>query len=264
MGRTRRRLENKKLWVYNVSMVQLIERGEYVIRTPREFIDWQIGEIEHAGRICYRSESGQITLESAAKFIDMIERRGHESVTEHSYVSVEFWNISRGVTHELVRHRLAAYSQESTRYVDYTGNEVNLRGFEMSAVLPKHRDWNENILLEDGTEMTPIEMMGQIEKMYRGLRQSGWKPEDARQILPIGLGTRIEMTANFREWRHVFSLRTTKPAHWEIRDVMGRLLEDMKEVAKPVFIDFVKEGEDGNDVPYYEMIDRRSLVDGSN
>jgi len=240
-------------------MVKFVERGEYDIRTPREFIDWQMTEIEHAGRICYRSETGEITLESAADFIDMIERRGHESVVEHSCISVEFSRVSRGVTHELVRHRLAAYSQESTRYVDYVGNELKVNSFEMEAVLPRHRNTKESIELENGQIMTPEDMMTNIEMMYRGLRTSGWKPEDVRQVLPIGLATRIEMSANFREWRHVFALRTSRAAHWEIRDVMGRLLEDMKQVATPVFVDFVKAGEDRNGVDFYKVVDRRSL-----
>lgn len=77
----------------------------------------------------------------------MIMRRGHESVIEHSCVSVEFWNISRGLSHELVRHRLASPSQESTRYVDYVGDEEKVNSFEMQAKLPEHRNWSESIQL---------------------------------------------------------------------------------------------------------------------
>ncbi len=243
-------------------MVNFIERGKFEIRTPREFINWQLREVEYAGRICYRSDKGDITLGSASRFIDMLERRGHESVTEHAHINVEFSDVSRGFTHELVRHRLASYSQESTRYVDYVGDTEDLGSFEMGAVLPRHRDLGMNITLEDGIEMTPMEMMEQSQKMYRGLRKAGWTPEDARQVLPIGLATRIYMSANFREWRHIFKMRTAKGAHWEIRDVLGRLLEEMKQVAEPVFVDFVKAGEDKNGVDYYKMVDRRSLDNG--
>jgi len=243
-------------------MVRIVECGKYTIRHPKEIIDWELREIEYAGRVSYRSNNGEITMESAARFIDMIERRGHESVTEHASINVEFYDVSRGFTHELVRHRIAGYTQESTRYVDYVGDSENLRSFEMGAVLPNHKDLNMIIELEDGTKKTPVEMMQQIELMYRGLRQSGWKPEDARHILPTGLVTRIYMSANLREWRHVFELRTARPAHWEIREVMGRLLEDMQVVAEPVFKDFVRQGVDGNGVPYYGLVDRRSLSNG--
>jgi len=240
-------------------MVNFIERGEYEIMTPQDHLDFHLKLIEDAGRMCWRSSKGEMTLESAGKFIDMLERRDppHESPVEHSIISVKFKKISRGFTHELVRHRIASYSQPSTRYVDFSGDEINLKGFEMEAVLPRHRDWGEQISLNDGTEMTPREMMMQIEKMYRGLRQADWVPQDARQVLPIGLANEILMSANFREWRHVFALRTAKPAHWEIREVMGRLLEDLKVRLPPVFVDFVKAGEDDNGLDYYKMVDRR-------
>lgn len=232
-------------------MPRIVECGKYQIRTPVEYIEWDMREVEHAGRIAYRSESGQITNESAAKFIDMLIRRGHESVLEHGKVNVEFWDVSRGFSHELVRQRLASITQESTRYVDQS---------EMSMVLAPNEELNMTVTLEDGLVMTLGEMVNLYEHFYRGLRQSGKKQEDARQFLPIGLVTRLEFTANFREWRHVFRLRTDKAAHWEIREVMGRLLEDMKVVAEPVFKDFIRQGEDRNGVAYYGLVDRRTLV----
>ena len=187
--------------------------------------------IEKAGRTAYQSRD-KITDESAARFVEMLRKRGHESVLEHSCMTVEFSNVSRGFTHELVRHRLAAYTQESTRYVDES---------DLKVVIPPDKDKKLVVLdLPDGgsSEVSFQEWVDLNERMYRGLREKGWIPQDARQILPIGIKAQIVATANLREWRHIFSLRCSPTAHWEIRGVMVNLLKDIQKKIPVIFDDF--------------------------
>ncbi len=189
--------------------------------------------IELVGRTSYQSRD-KITDESAAKFVALIRKRGHESVIEHSAMTVEFNNVSRGFTHELVRHRLASYTQESTRYVD----ESNFR-----VVIPPGKDPDEKLVelsLPNGTKLKISfrEWMELNEQIYRGLRDVGWVPQDARQVLPTAIKSQIVMTANFREWRHVFRLRCAPDAHWEIRQVMVNLLKDVQKRVPIIFDDF--------------------------
>jgi len=189
--------------------------------------------IELAGRTSYQSRD-KITDESATKFVEMLRKRGHESVIEHSCMTVEFDDVCRGFTHELVRHRLAAFTQESTRYVDESDFRV---------VIPPDKNPNEKLVklvFPDGhaTEVSFQEWMNLNEQMYRGLRKAGWVSQDARQTLPIGIKAQIVATANFREWRHIFKLRCSPGAHWEIRRVMINLLKDIQKRVPVVFADF--------------------------
>ncbi len=189
--------------------------------------------IEVAGRTAYQSRD-KITDESAVKFVEMLRKRGHESVIEHSCMTVEFDDVCRGFTHELVRHRLAGYTQESTRYVDESKFRV---------VVPPDKDPDQKLvslhLPGGGTVMCSFRDWVQMnEEMYRGLREKGWVPQDARQVLPIGIKAQIVITANFREWRHIFSLRCGSAAHWEIRRVMVNLLRDAQKRIPVIFDDF--------------------------
>jgi thymidylate synthase (FAD) len=189
--------------------------------------------IELAGRTAYQSRN-KITDDSAAKFVKMLRDRGHESVLEHSAMTVEFNNVSRGFTHELVRHRLMAITQESTRYVDESDFRV---------VIPPDKDPDEKLVeldLSNGTKIKVSfqEWMDLNEQMYRGLRKAGWVPEDARQVLPTAIKSQIVITANFREWRHIFKLRCDKRAHWEIRQAMVNLLKDVQKIIPVIFDDF--------------------------
>lgn len=242
-----------------------IERGaRYTILNTDDEIKRSLLLIEMAGRTCYRSEvDGEITYESASKFARMLIKRGHESVLEHGGMAVKFTG-SRGLSHEQVRHRVGvAYSQESTRYVDYTkGGRMDLDDFEMGVILPPHRDINELISLPDGRELTPINMVNELEVYYRALRQAGWLPEEARQFLPIGLETNIVVTANWRQWRHMVKERAAKPAHSEIRGVYGKLLVNLKSIVPALFEDFEEKGVDINGLPYYGLVDRRTMVNG--
>ena len=189
--------------------------------------------IELAGRTAYQSRE-KITQDSAKKFVEMIRKLGHESVLEHSAMTVEFNNVSRGFTHELVRHRLASFTQESTRYVD-EGNFL--------VVIPPGKNKDEKIvelILPENKKLKVSfqKWMDLNEQMYRGLRKAGWPCEDARQVLPIGIKSQIVITTNFREWRHIFKLRCDDHAHWEIRRVMVNLLEDVQKIIPVVFDDF--------------------------
>lgn len=195
--------------------------------------------IEAAGRTCYKSED-KITDTSAPAFADMILKRGHESVVEHASATVRFI-CDRGVTHEIVRHRLASYSQESTRYCDYKGGHV-------SYIIPPWTSYAEgeytndaHILTSDFAETMWAKNCLEIEQLYRNLREAGWRAEQARSVLPNSLKTEIVMTANLREWRHFFRLRTSAAAHPQMREVATPLLEAMKSRIPVIFDDLAGE-----------------------
>lgn len=177
--------------------------------------DWILCKIERAGRTCYRSED-RITPDSAPAFIRRILNSGHHSVIEHISITVKFI-CDRGVTHELVRHRLASYSQESTRYANYSKDRF---GKEITVIRPPF--WPED---------SPVygqwcEAMKAAETHYMCLIEMGAMPQEARTVLPNSLKTEIVMTCNIREWRHVFGLRCTPPAHPQIREIMLPLLDE--------------------------------------
>jgi thymidylate synthase (FAD) len=231
----------------------LKDKGSFVILTPETELRKSLLRIETAGRTAYQSGTRQITKETAEKFVRMILNLGHESVIEHSNMTVRFSDISRGFTHQLVRHRLCAFTQESTRYVDYAKNKkTDLERFQFKCIVPPHRDENEKVELGNGKKMSISDMFSESEKFYRALRKAGWLPEDARQILPIGIKSQIVVSANFREWRHIFEERTSKEAHWEIRKLMGDLLEKVKTIVPVIFDDFAEAGKDKNGLRYFK------------
>ena len=183
-------------------------------------------KIERAGRVCYKSE-GNIKDDSAEKFIRGIIKRGHESVIEHASISFKII-CDRGVTHELVRHRIASYSQESTRFCDYTAGKF---GGELTFIKPCFwSEDNETFLLWKAT-------MAQLEKNYLTLRANGAKPEEARSILPNSLKTEIFVTMNLRELRHFLKLRTAKAAHPQMREVALKIYKILVEKLPAVFDD---------------------------
>ena len=183
-------------------------------------------KIERAGRVCYKSE-GNIKDDSAEKFIRGIIKRGHESVIEHATISFKIV-CDRGVTHELVRHRLASYSQESSRFCDYSAGKF---GGELTFIKPCFwQETDENFLLWKAT-------MAQLEKDYLTLRANGAKPEEARSILPNSLKTEIFVTMNLRELRHFIKLRTAKAAHPQMREVALKIYQILVEKLPAVFDD---------------------------
>jgi thymidylate synthase (FAD) len=194
--------------------MQIVEQSWEWVRHPDS-----IQIIEMAGRTCYKSESN-ITPDSAEKFVRMLRERGHESVIEHATASVRFIT-DRGVTHELVRHRLCSFSQESTRYCNYGGDHISfIRPVWLKHYMP--------CIISDCTAVdrlsTPafvwLRSMLDAERYYKMLLESGWRPEQARSVLPNSLKTEIIVTANLREWMHIFKLRCSPAAHPQIRELM--------------------------------------------
>ena len=154
--------------------------------------------LEECGRVCYKSE-GKITDDSAPKFVAGIIKRGHEAVLEHCSFTVKFI-CDRGVSHEIVRHRMASYCQESTRYCNYGKDQF---GSEITVVEPCYL--NENTFAYDEWK----EACRRAETAYFNLLNWGLSPQEARAVLPNSLKTEVVMTANIREWRHFLRLRTS-------------------------------------------------------
>ena len=201
--------------------------------------------LEGAGRTCYKSED-RITDESAEKFCEQILKRGHESVIEHASASVRIV-CDRGVSHEIVRHRLASYSQESTRYCNYGKDDhitfirpcffptVPLGEFEDVDDIKEVdlQAWS----LTTNRDVLWLRAMEDTELAYNDLLRNGCPPQEARSVLPNSLKTEIVMTANLREWRHFFKLRTAKAAHTQMRELAQPMLDDFKKLAPVIFDD---------------------------
>lgn len=176
----------------------------------------QMKLIERAGRVAYRSED-RITEDSYVRFIEMIISKGHESVLEHAHATILFVT-DRGVSHELVRHRIASFTQESTRYCNYK---------DMEFVAP--------IDLKDADRMRWAMDMQLAERAYNRMRADGYSPQVARSVLPNALATRIVVTANLREWRHILRLRLDKAAHPDMQRLMLLADIELKRMFRPCF-----------------------------
>lgn len=176
-------------------------------------------QLEFAGRLCYNSTS---KLGTAPNFIQSCIERGHEDIIEHSSATFLIEGISRTASHQLVRHRLASYSQESQRYVDQSGAEFvtpdSIANNEQAAQI-----WQDIAALSNDS--------------YKQLRELGIRKEDARFALLEGATTRIVVSMNFRSWRHFLWLRCEKDAQWEIRTVAFEVLKELHEIAPQVFGD---------------------------
>jgi len=182
--------------------------------------------IEECGRICYKSEH-LIKEDSAEKFIKKIIERGHEAVIEHEKITALII-CDRGVSHEIVRHRIASYCQESTRYCNYSKDKF---GNEITFIKPYF--WKED---EEKYELW-LQTMGIVEKSYLRLLELGATAEEARSVLPNSLKTEIYVTMNLREWRHFFKLRTSKGSHPQMREIARPMLDYFKELVPVVFDD---------------------------
>lgn len=201
--------------------------------------------IERIGRECYKSND-KITEDgsSAIKFVKMLIDHGHEAMIEHSTLSVYF-TVDRGVTHEMVRHRMASFAQESTRYVNYSldkfGNEINvvniIGGIQLDKKMSK---MDESVI--DAIILEWVNAMADAERHYMRLIELGATPQIARGVLPTSTKAGITITANYREWRHFFQLRTPLTAHPQIREITIPLLEELKTKIPVIFDDIeVKE-----------------------
>lgn len=187
--------------------------------------------IERIGRICYKSED-KITPdgESAKRFVKMLIDRQHEAMLEHSSLSVMF-TVDRGVTHELVRHRIMSFAQESTRYCNYANGKF---GNEITVVKPVF--WDEGSIEYDRWRRA----CQSAEDSYIKLIQSNAQPQEARSVLPTSTKADITLTGNYREWRHFFRLRAadaTGPAHSQMKEVTRPLLDELHYAIPVVFDD---------------------------
>ncbi len=167
--------------------------------------------IERIGRVCYKSED-RITPDTADKFVAGLVKMGHHSVLEHFSVTVRFIT-DRGISHEIVRHRLASYSQESTRYCNYQNKDMEF--------------------IDNGAIGSAV--YEEVERVYKVLVKNGYTPQIARAVLPNALKTEIIMTANLREWRLFFSLRCSPKAHPQMRELACSLQRYMQAKAPQVF-----------------------------
>lgn len=185
--------------------------------------------IERAGRVCWKSEE-KITENSAEPFISRILKSGHESVIEHAYATVMF-TVDRGVSHEMVRQRLCSFSQSSTRYANYSNGKF---GSEITVIKP--------FLFTEGSALYSEWYDGCIasERAYMRLIELGATPEWARSVLPNSTMTEIFVSANMRQWRHVFSLRCANGAHPQIKEVMKPCLKEFANRMPVLFSDLDK------------------------
>ena len=207
----------------------IIQKPSYEILTDiSPYGTFELEQIERAARTCYKSEAFiSDQAESAKKLIKGLIERGHLAMLEHSHLSVKFI-CDRGISHELVRHRLASFAQESTRWCNYSKERF---GNQITVIAPS--------TLKEGTE--PYNswalLCQEAEYTYFHLLDAGVKPEIARDVLPMSLKTEIVVSANYREWRHILNLRTAPDAHPQIREIMVPLLEELKYTIPVIFDD---------------------------
>jgi len=187
-------------------------------------------KIEQAGRTCYKSE-GNVKKNTAEEFVRMIISNGHESVLEHGLLSVKL-TTNRAIANELVRHRIASYSQESTRYVNYGKRN----GFSfISQNYSKISEENKNTVKDILSQTMEI-----IEESYDLIFKLTKSTDIARDILPLGLSSDISVSMNLRSWRHFFKLRLEKVAHPMIRDLARKILDMFREKGYSIFFEDVK------------------------
>lgn len=196
--------------------------------------------LEKVGRVCYKSED-KITKDSCQMFVKGIISSGHHTILEHEKITVKFI-CSRSITHALVRHRIASYSQESTHYCNYSKEKF---GKQITVIAPPFLDyvrkeepnhgmhhfiWNSTIRI--------------IEEAYFKLIELGVPAKEARDILPIGLKTELYMTANLREWRHILTLRCADDENTAMKELMRKVLKEFKQLIPIIFddIDIKKRG----------------------
>lgn len=211
-----------------------IVKAGYEILTPISQGGMQeLQHIEKIARVCYKSEN-LITEdgESAKKMVKMLINRDHTAMIEHSMLSVKFI-VDRGVSHEIVRHRISSFAQESTRYCNYAKDKFHN---EITVIRP-------NFFLDETSKAYQQweDAMRSAEKSYFSLMEAGATPQEARSVLPNSTKTEITMTANYREWRNFFKLRTDKAAHPQMREVAVPLLKELQEKLPIVFDDIIVE-----------------------
>lgn len=208
--------------------------AEMKIVKPSVTLGWVTGAsaevIEAAGRTAYKSED-QMTPESAGAFIRNLVKRTHDSVLEHACASMRII-CDRGVSHEIVRHRLFSYTQESTRYCNYSQSKY---GGEITVIEPPGLTDKQKFWWQVGVRDAVV--------AYLSLLTLGVTPQIARSVLPTCLKTEIVMTGNFRNWRHFLKLRMAPNAHPQIREIAFMVHDILMGVAPVVFEDLKREWE---------------------
>jgi thymidylate synthase (FAD) len=202
--------------------MKIIKAG-YEIMTPIDGME-VLKHIERIGRVCYKSEN-RITDDSCRTFVKSLIVRGHEAMIEHFSFTVKFI-CDRGVSHEIVRHRIAAFAQESTRYCNYGNSDNGCTFIEPCFWLKGGNAYEDWLGACRGSEI-----------VYLDLLKMGATPQEARSVLPNSLKTEVVMTANLREWRHFFKLRTANTAHPQMREITRPLLDELKGLIPEVFDD---------------------------
>lgn len=183
-------------------------------------------KIERVARTCYKSED-YIKEGSAERLVKSLIDRGHEAMLEHYSFSIKFI-CDRGVSHEIVRHRVASFAQESTRYCNYSKDKF---GNELTFIKPWF--WDEDSEMFNDWK----KVISYAEFKYLNLIKVGATPQEARSVLPNSIKTEVVMTANLREWRHFLKLRTAQAAHPQMRELTIPLLKELKEKIPVIFDD---------------------------
>lgn len=223
--------------------MKIIEQSYEILSLPENLLQM----LEKAGRTCYKSED-KITKDSSEKFVEMLINRGHHAMIEFGDIIVKFVT-NRGVTHEIVRHRLSSFAQESTRYVKYDGEMEFIRPVWFTKKILgnwPYKDVHEIISAMEKhdrafqtKEFYPTDIwlrgMSHAEWNYKKMIESGQRPEQAREVLPNSLKTEIVWKANIREWRHIFSLRCSKAAHPQMSALMIPLRDELQTLLPVVF-----------------------------
>ena len=223
--------------------MKIIKPSYEIMTDISPFGTLELESIERAARVCYKSED-KITdqAESAKKLIRKLIENGHEAMLEHGSLMMKFI-CDRGVSHELVRHRMASFAQESTRYCNYGqdkfGNEITVvEPIEFEDIPKLNKEAIQLYTVSDiimDHILPPNEhcywcwydVCLNAEENYLDMLEHGATPQMARSVLPNSLKTEVVVTANYREWRHIFDLRCNRAAHPEMRRLMLPLLKDL-------------------------------------
>jgi len=198
--------------------------ASYKILTNQISLAYSLEDIERVARVCYKSED-KINAGSAYNLVSKLVASGHGAMLEHSQLSVKFI-VDRGISHELVRHRLASFAQESTRYCNYSQDKF---GKELTFIKPCF--WEEDSL----EYRLWTQGMKYAEDLYLALRSRDCSPQECRSVLPNSVKTELIVTANFREWRHIFKERCSMAAHPQMREVMLPLRKELAQLVPIIF-----------------------------
>lgn len=222
--------------------MNIMKPGYVILSEISEESIKELKHIERIARTCYKSEDN-ITEDrtSADKMNRKLISNHHEAMIEHSFLSVLF-TVDRGVSHELVRHRLASFAQESTRYCNYSKDKFdnNCNFIDIRSGIVIEQASKENPLTAEQIDLIVeewLEAIGDAEIHYMNMINHGASPQIARSVLPNSTKTEIVISANYREWRNIFKLRCAPSAHPQMREVMCALLKELQTKIPIIFDD---------------------------